>query len=74
MNIQKIAQTLAEKNNLPKAIKYNLFLREYDNMVELVGLINDPTVDMRDFSGREMLVPKKWVTLDVFDANMEVAV
>jgi len=49
-----------------------LFLREYDNVVELVGLVNDPTQNMEDFRGREMLFPKKWVTLKTFFAEEKV--
>jgi hypothetical protein len=55
-----------------KAYSYDLYLREYDGMVELVGLVDDPTYDIKDFQGREMLFPKKWVTLEVLDSNYEV--
>lgn len=72
MNTYKIAKQIAETLKLPKAVKYDLFLREFDNMVELVGLVEDPTYNMNDFRGREMLYPKKWVTLDVLDSNYEV--
>ena len=73
MNTQKLAQQLAEKSGL-KAYKYDLFLREFDNMVELVGLVNDQTLDMGDFDSREMLFPKKWVTLKTFFAEEKVTV
>jgi hypothetical protein len=72
MNIQKIAKQLAESLKLMKAYSYDLYLREYDGMVELVGLVDDPTYDIKDFQGREMLFPKKWVTLEVLDSNYEV--
>lgn len=55
-----------------KADKYDLSLREYDNKVELIGLVQDPTYDMKDFEGREMLFPKRWVTLDVLDYDTKV--
>ncbi len=42
-------------------------------MVELIGLIDDPTLDIRDFQNREMLFPKRWVTLAVFDETEEVS-
>jgi len=71
MNPSKIAFLLAQKMNL-RAYKYDLFLREYDNVVELVGLVNDPTQNMEDFRGREMLFPKKWVTLKTFSAEETV--
>jgi hypothetical protein len=73
INTQKLATELAQKHNL-KAYKYDLYLREFDNMVELVGLVNDPTLDMGDFDSREMLFPKKWVTLKTFFAEERVAV
>lgn len=74
MNTSKIAKQIAETNGLTKAVKYDLFLREFDNMVELVGLVGDPNYDMNDYRGREMLFPKRWVTLDVFDSNYKVNV
>ena len=73
-NITKVAKQLAEANSkLPKAYKYDLVLRDFDNKVELIGLVDDPTYDIADFRGREMLFPKKWVTLDVLETSMRVA-
>jgi len=74
MNTYKLAKQIAETLGLTKAVKYDLFLREYDGLVELVGLVEDPTYDMNDFRGREMLFPKKWVTLEVLDPSYKVAV
>ena len=74
MNIRELAKKLAIEKKLPRADKYDLFLREFDNMVELVGLVQDPTLDMNDFRGREMLFPKRWVTLGVFPAETPVNV
>ena len=74
-NITKVAKQLAEANSkLPKAYKYDLVMRDFDNKVELIGLVDDPTYDISDFRGREMLFPKKWVTLDVFESTTEVTV
>ena len=73
MNIRELAKKMAIEHKLPRADKYDLFLREFDNKVELVGLIQDPTLDMNDFRGREMLFPKRWVTLAVYDASYKVA-
>ena len=74
-NITKVAKQLAEANSkLPKAYKYDLFMRDFDDKVELVGLVDDPTYDITDFRGREMLFPKKWVTLDVFEPTTKVTV
>lgn len=72
MNTFKLAKEIAEKLSLPKAIKYDLFLREFDNMVEVVGLMEDPTYNMKDFQGKEMLFPKRWVTIGVIDASYKV--
>lgn len=74
MNTQKIAKRIAENLKLEKAYSYDLFYRDYDDMVELVGLVDDPTYDIKDFQGKEMLFPKKWVVLEVFDSNYEVKV
>ena len=74
-NITKIAKQLAESNSkLPKAYKYDLVMRDFDNKVELIGLVDDPTYDIADFRGREMLFPKKWVTLDVYEPTTKVTV
>lgn len=72
MNIRELAKKLAQENKTIQAEKYDLFLRDYDNKVELIGLVQDPNYDMNDFRGREMLFPKRWVTLAVLDAEMTV--
>jgi hypothetical protein len=72
MNTQEIAKKLAVQYKLPRADRYDLFLREYDNSVEVVGWVQDPTQDIRDFRGREMLFPKRWVTIGVLDAETKV--
>jgi hypothetical protein len=71
MKIQEVAKKLAAEHNL-KAEKFDLFLRDFDNTVELIGLVPDPTYNMKDFVGKEMLFPKRWVTLKTFDAEMRV--
>ena len=74
-NITKAAKQLAEANaKLPKAYKYDLVMRDFDNKVELIGLVDDPTYNIEDFRGREMLFPKKWVTLDVYESTTKVTV
>jgi len=74
-NITKVAKQLAEANfKLPKAYKYDLVLRDFDNKVELIGLVDDPTYSIEDFRGREMLFPKKWVTLEVFEPTTKVTI
>ena len=72
MNTREIAKKMAIENKLPRAEKYDLALREFDNMVELVGLVQDPNYDMKDFEGREMLFPKRWITIGVLPADTEV--
>ena len=74
-NITKVAKQLAEANSkLPKAYKYDLVMRDFDDKIELIGLVDDPTYDIADFRGREMLFPKKWVTLDVYEPTTKVTV
>jgi hypothetical protein len=65
IDTSKLAYKLAVANNL-QAYKYDLFLREFD------GLVNDPTLNINDFRGREMLFPKKWVTLKTFFGEANV--
>ena len=74
VNISKLAKQIAESMKLVKASQYNLAYRDIDDKVELIGLIDDPTYDMNDFRGREMLFPKKWVTLAVLDSSQEVTI
>ena len=73
INTSKLAYQLAVENKL-QAYKYDLVLREFDNMVELVGLVQDPTADMNDYRGREMLFPKRWVTIGVLSGDTKVNV
>jgi hypothetical protein len=74
MNTSRLAKQIAEKLKLPRAFKYDLFLRDFDNKVELVGLVEDPNYNMNEFRGREMLFPKKWVALEVLPTSYEVSV
>lgn len=74
IQIWKVAKQIAETMGLTKAVKYDLIYRDIDDQVELIGLIDDPTYSMNDFRGREMLFPKKWVTLSVLDPSYEVTV
>ena len=74
MNFREIAKKLAIENKMPRAERYDLFLREFDDMVEVIGWMQDPTYDMRDFQGREMLFPKRWVTIGVVPAETRVNV
>ena len=56
------------------AEKYDLDVRDYDGKIEVIGYMQDPTADMENFRGREMLFPKRWVTIAVFDPETEVSV
>jgi hypothetical protein len=74
MNIRELAKRLAIEYKMPRADKYDLFLREFDNKVEVLGLVQDPTQNMNDFRGREMLFPKRWITIGVLSADTPVNV
>ena len=74
MNIREIAKRLAIDNRLPRADRYDLYLRNFDGMVEVLGWVQDPTADMNDYRGLEMLFTKRWVTLAVFPASEPVNV
>jgi hypothetical protein len=43
-------------------------------MVEVLGWVQDPTADMNDYRGREMLFPKRWVTIGVLSGDTKVNV
>lgn len=72
MNIRDLAKRLAVEYKMPRAERYDLFLREFDNQVEVIGWVQDPNYDMKDFEGREMLFPKRWVTIGVVPAETQV--
>jgi len=74
MNTREIAKKLAIEYKMPRAERYDLALREFDNMVEVIGWMQDPTYDMKDFQGREMLFPKRWITIGVIPAETKVNV
>ena len=74
MNIRDLAKRLAVEYKLPRADRYDLFLREFDNKVEVLGWMQDPSADMNDYRGREMLFPKRWVTIGVLPAGTPVNV
>ena len=52
MNIREIAKKLAIDNRLPRADRYDLYLRDFDGMVEVLGWMQDPSADMNDYRGR----------------------
>jgi hypothetical protein len=68
-NITKAAEYLVKKYKLISAHSYDFYRRDYDNKIELIGLVNDPNFDPRDFENRELLFPKRWLTLGVFDES-----
>ena len=72
MNFRELAKKLAVEHKLPRAEKYDLVYREFDDMVEVLGWMQDPTYNMNDFNGREMLFPKRWVTIGVLSSDTQV--
>jgi len=74
MNTRDLAKRLAVEFRLPRADRYDLFLREFDNKIEVLGWMQDPSQSMNDFRGREMLFPKRWVAIGVLDAETRVNV
>lgn len=72
MNLREVAKRLVNEYKMPHADRYELFLREFDNKVEVLGWMQDPTIDAHKFNGREMLIPKRWVTIGVVDAGVRV--
>jgi hypothetical protein len=74
MTRQELAKKLAVEHKLPRAEKYDLYLREFDNQVEVLGWMLDPTQDIKQYEGRELLFPKRWVTIGVLDAETPVKI
>jgi hypothetical protein len=72
MSFRELAKKLAVEYKLPRAEKYDLAYREFDDMVEVIGWMQDPTYNMKDFEGREMLFPKRWVTIGVLPTDTRV--
>ena len=70
---QEFAKQVATEYRLPRAERYDIVSRDFDNKVEVIGYVQDPTKDMNDFRGREMLLPKRWVTLGVFANTLKVS-
>lgn len=68
-NAPEVARKLAVENNLHKSEKYDLAVREYDGMLEVIGFTQDPRYSPEDFVGKEFLQPFFWVTLGVFDPD-----
>jgi hypothetical protein len=70
--VKVVAKNLAIEHRMPRAESYDLFLRTYDGMVEVIGLVPDPTYKLSDFAGREALFPKRWVTLGVLPEETRI--
>ena len=43
-----------------------IYYRDFDSTFEVLGLVSDPTINPEEFQGREILFPKKWVTLNTY--------
>ena len=71
---QELAKKLATEYRLPRAERYDMVSRGFDKKVEVIGYVQDPTKDMNDFRGCEMLFPKRWVTIGVFSDDIKVPV
>ncbi|MCK9369320.1 hypothetical protein M0R04_05225 [Candidatus Dojkabacteria bacterium] len=72
MKTQELAERIVQQFNMPRAEKYNLSLREFDNMIEVIGLVDDPNCDGYEYSQLKLAIPKCWVTLGVIPANAKV--
>ena len=48
MNIRELAKKLAIEYKMPKAERYDLYLRDFDDKVEVVGWMQDPTLSMNE--------------------------
>ena len=74
MNLREIAKKVAIENKMPRAEKYDMVLREFDDQVEVIGWMQDPNYEMKEFQGREMLFPKRWITIGILPAETQVRV
>ena len=68
MNTQELAKKIAVKLELPKADKYDLSVREFDNKIEVIGYMDDPNFDT-SLIGRYIKPPKCWLTVGVVGVN-----
>jgi hypothetical protein len=74
MNLRELAKKLAIEHKMPRAEKYDMVFRDFDNNVEVIGWVQDPNYEMKEFQGREMLFPKRWVTIGVLSTETQVNV
>ena len=51
--------------------KVEFIQRKYDGKWVLWSYEVDPTIDLEDFRGREMLIPYRWVPRGVYDYIVE---
>lgn len=72
MTIPELAERIAIKKNFPKAEKYNMVYREFDNMIEVIGYLEDPGYDLSDLGPNVNWTPKSWLTIGVIPASMEI--
>jgi len=42
MNTQQLAEKIVNQFRMPRAEEYNLSYREFDDMIEVIGLVEDP--------------------------------
>jgi len=74
MHMRDLIRKILNTYNFPTADRYDLFYRDFDDNIEVLGLMRDPTLDFNDFENREMLFPKRWVTIGVIDAQDRIKI
>ncbi len=64
-----IAKRVADYYNMPSADKYKISYRDFDNVIEILGLVDDPSCNVTEYESEHIPVPKMWLTLGTFSAN-----
>ena len=72
ISIKELAKRVVRAYGMPVAEDYSMVLREFDNMVEIIGLVNDPQADKQEILSEGVKFPKVWITLGTIPANNQV--
>lgn len=71
VDIKKVAKKVAVSSGMPDAEDYNMCYRDFDNMIEIIGLMNDPNY-IADAKNEGVLPPKSWLTIGVIPASTKL--
>lgn len=72
MDKETLAKKLVNQYNMPEAEKYNVSYREFDDVIEVIGLVEDQVYSKTEYEAEGISPHKVWRTLGTVSARTSV--